>query len=134
MKEINVVCAVIFNSSGQVLIAQRQEPAHLRGLWEFPGGKVEDGEDVEGALHREIEEELAIKIKLVRCIGQFPFDATSFRMNLLAFEAKAINEDFQILDHLDVRWVWPNDLQNYRLSPADDPVFPALLTLNRKSV
>jgi mutator protein MutT len=131
VKTIDVVCAVIFNKDGNVLLAQRKEPDHLKGLWEFPGGKVEDGEDRELALHREIEEELAIKIKIARKIGEFDFDAKTFRIHLIAFEAQALTEAFQLNEHLAVHWVKPEEVSQYKLSPADFPVFPAYLKLKQ---
>ena len=62
---IHVAVGVLFNAAGEVLISRRHRDSHQGGLWEFPGGKVESGEDVQCALKREFEEELGIK--LLRC-------------------------------------------------------------------
>ena len=62
---IHVAVGVLFNAAGEVLISRRHRDSHQGGLWEFPGGKVEGGEDVQCALKREFEEELGIK--LLRC-------------------------------------------------------------------
>ena len=59
MKRVHVAAAVIRDSAGKILIARRADTQHQGGLWEFPGGKVEDGEAVEAALGRELQEELA---------------------------------------------------------------------------
>ena len=59
---VHVAVAVLINDKKQVLISKRPDDVHLAGFWEFPGGKVEDGEDVEDALQREIKEELDIEL------------------------------------------------------------------------
>lgn len=128
---INVAAAIIEDGLGHVLLAQRSEPEHLRGLWEFPGGKVENGESFSQALLREIEEELALKIRVGPFLGEFPFhfrDGGS--IHIQAFVAKAVGRDFQIIEHLDVRWVPVGELAKYTLSPADEPVLQAYLRLN----
>jgi mutator protein MutT len=129
VKETRVAAAVIFNSQGQVLLAQRAEPEFLKGLWEFPGGKIEDSESAELALHREIQEELELRIKIDFLIGEFTNTYQNHSVRILAFAVQALNADFQVRDHLDVRWVEPHELQNYRLVPADADIFPALISL-----
>ncbi len=62
MKEIHVAVGVILDSDGKVLLSRRHDTAHQGGLWEFPGGKVEQGESLAQALYRELEEELGILI------------------------------------------------------------------------
>ena len=125
-REIPVAAAAIFNDSGQVLIAQRSEPDHLRGLWEFPGGKIEDGETPEVALVREIEEELALEIKLTKFIGEFPLDCGSYIIRIFAYSAKTSSTTHELREHLDVLWVWPKDLSSYAIAPADIPIIATL--------
>ncbi len=129
-REIPVAAAVIFNDAGQVLIAQRSEPEHLKGLWEFPGGKIEDGETAEFALRREIDEELAMTIQTLKFIGEFPLDCDSYIIRIFAYTTTAIAATFEIREHLDVRWVWPKDLSSFQLAPADLPIISVLFPLN----
>lgn len=131
MNEIQVAAGLIFNDQGQVLLAQRAEPEFLKGLWEFPGGKIEDGEQPETTLHREIWEELEIKIAIEFLIGEFSDTYKGRTVRILAYVCKALTTDFKVIDHLDVRWVTPEDLKNYQLVPADKPIFPALITLKK---
>ncbi len=74
MKRVHVAAAVIRGSDGRVLIARRPEDKHQGGLWEFPGGKVEDGEPVRAALARELEEELGIRVERARPLIQVRHD------------------------------------------------------------
>lgn len=131
MNEIRVAAGLIFNDQGQVLLAQRAEPDFLKGLWEFPGGKIEDGEKPEVTLHREIWEELEIEIAIDFLIGEFTDTYKSRSVRILAFACRAITTEFKAIDHLDVRWVAPEDLKNYQLVPADKPIFPALISLKK---
>lgn len=66
MKRVHVAAAVIRDASGKILIARRADTQHQGGLWEFPGGKVEDGEAVQAALSRELQEELGIVVSAAR--------------------------------------------------------------------
>ena len=74
MKRVHVAAAVIRSTDGQVLISRRAEEQHQGGLWEFPGGKVEAGEQVEQALRRELQEELGIRVVRARPLIQVAHD------------------------------------------------------------
>jgi mutator protein MutT len=129
VKEITVVAGVIFNERGEVLLAQRASPPPHRGLWEYPGGKIENSETPEEALQREIQEELELAIKVERFIGEFCHEDEHFKVKILAFAAKSLSEKFQVKYHLDVRWVQVGQMKEYKLLPADEPIFPALISL-----
>jgi len=133
MRLIDVAAAVIFNDRGQLLIAQRSEPEAARGLWEFPGGKIDPGESTEEALHREIQEELEMKIEIDFLIGEFVHDYENHTVRILAFACKALSEKFEIREHLDVRWIEPSDLKDYQLTGADLEIFPTFLRMSGKS-
>ncbi|HCV40284.1 MAG TPA: hypothetical protein DGQ94_16530, partial [Pseudomonas sp.] len=74
MKRIHVVAAVIRGNDGRILIARRADTQHQGGLWEFPGGKVEEGEGVEAALARELREELGIEVTRSRALIKVSHD------------------------------------------------------------
>jgi len=123
-----VAAAAMIDTDGRVLVAKRPEGKSMAGLWEFPGGKVADGESPETALVRELEEELAI-------------EACETCLYPLAFASHAY-EDFHLLMPLfalrkwdgiprpqegqDLRWVFPNGLAALDMPPADAPLVQAL--------
>ena len=71
--KIQVACALIWRD-GQILLSKRHQSAHQGGLWEFPGGKFETGEDPKACLNRELEEELGIRIRDAEFMFQIPFN------------------------------------------------------------
>lgn len=127
---VQVAAAIIENDRGEILLAQRAEPEALRGLWEFPGGKVEDGESLHEALIREITEELALEIRIRTFLGEFPYSYSGGTIHIQAFVASAQGNEFKIIEHLDVRWVRAEKIKDYPLAPADEPVLQAYLKLN----
>ncbi len=116
---LEVVAGVIGSIDGKILIAQRGVGMHFEGKWEFPGGKVESGEDFKTALKREIMEELNIDIcvgkKLHRWAYKYDFD----EINFTAYSAHVCGGELKTLEHMDAKWISIEDLNNYELVPAD---------------
>jgi mutator protein MutT len=116
--KVNVVAAII-RRAGKILITQRFDKAHLGGMWEFPGGKVEAGETLEATLQREIREELGIKIQVddeyLRTEHDYP--AKSIRLHF--FNCTILEGEPQPLDVADLRWVEPPQLSDFQFPPAD---------------
>ncbi len=124
MKTILVVAAALVDSDGRVLIAQRPEGKQLAGLWEFPGGKVEAGETPEIALIRELEEELGITVKQA-CLAPFVFAShtyESFHLLMPLYLIRRWEGEPEAKEHKAIKWVRPNDMRNYPMPPADDPL------------
>jgi 8-oxo-dGTP diphosphatase len=131
MKIVLVAAVALIDPDGRVLISQRPEGKQLGGLWEFPGGKVEPGERPEGALIRELKEELAIDVAQ-SCLAPLTFASHAY-------------EDFHLLMPLYVcrrwkgivrgaegqalSWVRPLKLKDYPMPPADVPLIPHLIDL-----
>jgi 8-oxo-dGTP diphosphatase len=118
--EVIVVGAAIIQA-GRLLAAQRIEPPELAGWWEFPGGKVEPGEQDEDALVRECREEIGVEIELVERIGgDWPMrDGLVMRV----WTARIIDGEARPLeDHSAVRWLGPDELYDVAWLPADLPV------------
>ena len=120
---IPVVCALI-ERDGLVLVAQRPAHKHLPLKWEFPGGKVEPGETAESAIVREIKEELACDISLVRALPTFPHDYGPVTILMIPFVCRlaANNAEPQLNEHVALQWVKPEALTSLDLAAADIPV------------
>ena len=118
---IEVVAALIWDND-KFLICLR--PAHKARalLWEFVGGKVEPGETKEQALIRECQEELAITLSIgdefMDVIHEYP-DIT---VHLTLLNATILNGIPQKLEHNDIRWIRPKEIDNYTFCPADDEI------------
>jgi len=114
------------------LIAQR--PAHglLGGLWEFPGGKVQEGEDLPACLRREICEELGAEIEVGEPLGVYRHAFTHFRITLHAFRCTLIRNEPRPIEHADIRWVKPEEMERYPMGKIDRQIAIELLALNTK--
>ena len=124
MKTILVVAAALVDADGRVLIAQRPAGKQLAGLWEFPGGKVEPGETPEAALIRELEEELGIVVKQA-CLAPFVFAShtyESFHLLMPLYLIRRWEGEPEAREHAALKWVRPNDMGQYPMPPADDPL------------
>lgn len=121
---IPVVCAVIEDGAGRVLIAQRPAHKHLGLKWEFPGGKVENAESPDDALRREIKEELGCVVEGLQPLPRFLHDYGVVVIEMFPFVcalapgATAPHPH----EHIALQWVKPADLLQLDLAPADWPV------------
>jgi 8-oxo-dGTP diphosphatase len=116
-----LVVAAVLVEHGRVLLTQRKRGTHLAGAWEFPGGKVEPGEDPRDALARELREEIGVLVT----VGD-PVEVTFHRypektVLLLFFEAKRQegSPEPRAIDVADVKWAGPEDLVDEMFPPAD---------------
>ncbi len=119
-----VVAVALLNRDGKVLIARRAPGRPLAGLWEFPGGKVEAGEEPETALIREILEELGIEIARADLV---PFTFAShaypeFHLLMPLYLCKRWLGSIVAQEDQELRWVKPNELSLYDMAPADEPL------------
>ena len=121
MKVTEVVAALIWNGD-KFMICQR--PAHkARGLlWEFVGGKVEPGETKEQTLIRECQEELAITLSVGDIFMDVVHVYPDLTVHLTLFDATIAEGEPQKLEHNDIQWIEPREIQNYEFCPADDEI------------
>jgi 8-oxo-dGTP diphosphatase len=122
-----LVAAAVVRDEGRILLTRRMEGAHLAGMWEFPGGKVEPGEDPETTVVRECAEECAIDV-VVDDILDVTFHAYPGKSVLLLFYACRLGER-RAVQHLGVadhRWVLPVELDQHPMPPPDARVLRKL--------
>jgi 8-oxo-dGTP diphosphatase len=130
-----VAACVLIDPDGRVLIAQRPEGKSMAGLWEFPGGKIEEGERPEQTVIRELQEELGITIKEA-CLAPFVFASHAyekFHLLMPLFLCRRWEGIPQPHEGQTVTWVRPRDLtlypDRYPMPPADIPLIPMLRDL-----
>lgn len=128
MKTVLVSAAALIDGEGRVLLAQRPEGKSMAGLWEFPGGKVEEGETPEAALIRELHEELGIET-WQSCLAPLCFASHSyekFHLLMPLFVCRKWDGITQSREGQALKWVRAKDLCDYPMPPADIPLIPIL--------
>ncbi|WP_159885762.1 8-oxo-dGTP diphosphatase MutT [Paenibacillus puerhi] len=118
---LEVAAAIIENAQGRILIARRRKGRSQEGLWEFPGGKIENGESAEDCLRRELQEEMQIDIDPYAFFGTNDHDYGSVRIRLIAYKAAYLAGEIALVDHDDYRWIGLEELGEYVFAPADIP-------------
>lgn len=120
-KQIRVVGAVIVNSDDEILCAQRPEGKNLELKWEFPGGKVENGETEIDALVRELDEEMECKIDVLDKITTTVYEYDFGIVELTTYYAKILSGDIKLLEHVDMKWMGRENIGVLDWAPADIP-------------
>ncbi|SDB67868.1 MULTISPECIES: (deoxy)nucleoside triphosphate pyrophosphohydrolase [unclassified Butyrivibrio] len=122
MKTVNVVAAVIcddYKNKTKIFATQRGYGDFKDG-WEFPGGKIEDGETPEDALIREIKEELATDIEVHDLISIVDYDYPTFHLHMHCFFATVKSGELSLLEHEAAKWVTKDDIDTLDWLPADE--------------
>lgn len=122
MKIVRVVAAVIKgkNENGESMIfATQRGYGDFKGGWEFPGGKIEEGETPQEALKREIQEELSTEIKVGELIDTIEYDYPTFHLSMDCFWAEVVSGDLVLKEHEAARWLTKDELDSVEWLPAD---------------
>ena len=114
-----IVSAAVIRRGGKVLLARRPSKGLLGGMWEFPGGKTEQDETLEGCLVREIREELDASIQVGEPFGVYQHAYTHFRITLHAFFCHLIEGEPKPIEAAELAWVSPGELQHYPMGKVD---------------
>ena len=113
------VTAAVLQREGKVLLAKRPSKGLLGGMWEFPGGKVEEGETLEVCLGREIREETGAEIRVGEAFGIYRHAYTHFSITLHAFFCELIAGEPRAIEATELAWVKPMELNNYPMGKVD---------------
>ena len=116
-----VVAALIWQGD-KFMICQRPANKARALLWEFVGGKVEQGETKEQALIRECREELAVTLSVGDVFMDVTHEYPDLTVHLTLFNATIAEGEPQMLEHNDIRWITPSEIQNYEFCPADEEI------------
>ena len=122
---IDVTAAIICKDE-TYLIARRSAGSHLAGLWEFPGGKLEEGENHAECLAREILEELELEITVGAHVFTSEYDYGEKEIRLHAYFAEVGGGNLELHSHAEIAWVTPAEFDNYEFAPADIPIIQRL--------
>lgn len=125
-KTVRVVGAVIYNEQNEILCTLRSPEMSLPNLWEFPGGKIEEGENPEESLVREIQEELECTIEVYEKIEEVHHEYPNVNVNLLTYKAKIIEGEPKAKEHAELKWVPIQELHTLEWASADIPTVEAL--------
>lgn len=125
----HTVTAAVIQNGSRVLIAQRPTDGLLGGMWEFPGGKQEEEEDLPTCLKREIKEELGVKIKVGEEIGVFKHAYTHYKVTLHAFACQLQQGEPKTLQVDDLRWVTLEELEDFPMGKLDRQISQKLLEI-----
>ena len=125
-KYVHIAVGVLVDPHGAVLICQRPAQKLYPGEWEFPGGKVEAGEDVQTALRRELHEELGIEVRACRPLIRVEHVYPELAVELDTWQVSAWNGEPRSTEHPAMAWVAPDELPRWPLLAADRPIVNAL--------
>ena len=131
MKDLKIkrVCCAIISREKKVLIAKRAD-IKFNGFWEFPGGKVNEGESDKECLERELVEELDTKTDTGNLFCEVQYDYPNFIIHLLAYHSKIVKGEPKTLEHLELKWVSISELHNFKFLEADIPIVKKLCKLD----
>ncbi|MAQ70690.1 MAG: 8-oxo-dGTP diphosphatase MutT [Alphaproteobacteria bacterium] len=126
---LHVAAAALIDENGKILISQRPEGKSMAGLWEFPGGKIEEGESPEFTLMRELYEELDIETRpcCFSPIGFASHEYKSFHLLMPLFVCRVWQGEPKPKEGQTLKWVTIRDLYDYAMPPADIPLISQLL-------
>ena len=124
---ITVICGLIRNHHNQFFLARRAAHKEHAGFWEFPGGKLEEGETPRDCIKRELLEELGMEVQVGQRAGDTHHTFENFSIHLIAFHCNFVSATYQLSDHDQYEWVPASKLLDYQLAASDVALAKLLL-------
>ncbi|WP_234041701.1 (deoxy)nucleoside triphosphate pyrophosphohydrolase [Persicirhabdus sediminis] len=124
---VEVVCAIIVNEKNQYLACQRASHQSNAGTWEFPGGKIDDGESQQVALEREIAEELDCDMAIFRPLQPVTHSYPHIKIRLWPYYCRQLASQPQALEHAQLKWLEIEQLSGLDWSAADAKIVEEVL-------
>lgn len=124
---MTMVTAAIIRKDMKILICQRNAGGNCAFLWEFPGGKLEDGETLENCLIRECREELSIDIVVKDVFARTTYKFPDRKIAFTFYNVELVGGKIKLNVHSDYKWVLPAELENFEFCPADTEILSKLL-------
>lgn len=121
-----VLCGLILKEH-QILICRRKPEKSLGGYWEFPGGKLEEGETYEECLARELQEELNLMVKVKNHFKTVIHQYDQKTIELISYICEIEYAEIILVDHDQIEWIEVQELLKWNLAPADIPIAEALI-------
>ena len=123
-KVIWVAAAALIDESGKILVARRPPGRSMAGLWEFPGGKIDEGETPEAALVRELEEELGIAVELphLSVLTFVSHEYEEYHVVMLCYRVRAWSGSPASKENQEMKWVHKSELKHLSMPEADIPI------------
>lgn len=125
-KTVKVVGAIIENNNNEILCALRSKDMSLPMMWEFPGGKIEEGESVNEAIVREIKEELDCDIEVISIFNDNTHEYENIIVNLITVKCKLISGNPKAKEHAKLLWLPIDYLESLNWAAADIPAIKEL--------
>ena len=120
---VQQVTAALIEKNGKILLALRKAGKHMGRKWEFPGGKVDPGEEPKQALRRELEEEFGIDAEIGEYLGSTRFRENRLDLQILLYRASHLEGTFVLREHEALCWVEPEQVEDYDLVDSDRKLF-----------
>ena len=125
MKTIEVVAAII--RKDDKIFATQRGYGEWKDWWEFPGGKMEEGESPEEALKREINEELSTSISIDKLLYTVDYDYPKFHLTMHCYMCSLLNDALHLNEHEAAKWLSREDIHSVKWLPADDILLPMII-------
>ena len=129
---MKIVTAAIIRKENKILVARRAPGEKLAGFWEFPGGKLEEGETLQECLERELEEEFGITTKSGRELTSSIYEYEHGAFKIVAIESEIISGSLDLRVHDEVNWIAIEKLLDIELLPADIAIASYLISAGNK--